>query len=429
MRSRHLTLLALLAAGLLWGTTVPLTKVALTGIGPGWLTVLRFAVAVVPLAYLARHRLQQAVSASTITWGALGYGVVIVLQNMGIARTSVSHSALILGATPLLTAALGVATGRSRIAAPAWTGLAISGLGIAVIASHGGGEASLTGDALVGASALLSAAFLHVQPSLLAGRSVTAVTAVQFGAGAAAALPFAALTEQPSGHLPGIVPLLAIAGLAVGGTLLPFTLFAYGQTRIAPETAASFVNLEPIVGTALGVAAFGDTLTTSQLAGGLAAIAGIGLTSASLARAGRHPEPHPEFTAPEEARIPSPPGGQSLQPKVRVPATASKTSSKTEASAVFGVRNDSVPTLSVPGTGRWKSRRYAVTSPYPARSRMVTGPLTRAAGPDGRVTVSASSPSFSRTSSSEPTGGDMLSIAWAVTTRGSVEPATGTTSA
>ncbi|MFI7601454.1 DMT family transporter [Actinoplanes sp. NPDC049681] len=309
MRSRHLTLLALVTAGLLWGTTVPLTKVALTGVGPAWLTVLRFALAVVPLAYPARHQLRQAVSARTLVWGALGYGVVIVLQNTGIARTSVSHSALILGATPLLTAVLGVATGRSRIAAPAWVGLAISGLGIGVIASHGGGEATLTGDALVGASALLSAAFLHVQPSLLAGRTVTAVTAVQFAAGAAAALPFAALSEPPSGHLPGTVALLATAALAVGGTLLPFTLFAYGQTRIAPETAASFVNLEPIVGTALGVAAFGDTVTTIQVGGAFAAITGIALTSASLVRGNRHPQPHAEIPAPEQPRIPVPAGG------------------------------------------------------------------------------------------------------------------------
>src|SRR5690349_23487267 len=124
--NRRFTLLALLTAGLLWGTTVPLTKVALTGVGPGWLAVLRFVVAAVPIAILARRSLRAALSPRTIGWGALGFGAVIVLQNAGIARTSFSHSALILGATPVLVAGLSLITGRGRAGAWNWSGLLFS---------------------------------------------------------------------------------------------------------------------------------------------------------------------------------------------------------------------------------------------------------------------------------------------------------------
>jgi O-acetylserine/cysteine efflux transporter len=295
--NRRSTLLALLTAGLLWGTTVPLTKVALTGVGPGWLTVLRFVVAAVPIAILARRGLRAALSPRTVAWGAAGFGAVIILQNAGIARTSVSHSALIVGATPVLVAALSLVTGRGRPGAWNLSGLLFSLAGIGVIAGSGGEGATVTGDLLVGASALLSAGFLVVQPGLLAGRDVAAVTAVQFAAGAAAALPAAFLIDGVSGPLPGPQALLAALTLAVAGTLIPFTLFAYGQARVAPSVAGVFVNLEPLVGFLLGVAVFGDSFAGLQVAGSLAVAGGIVLTSVPLLRVSR-PAPPPAVRRP-----------------------------------------------------------------------------------------------------------------------------------
>ena len=66
------------------------------------------------------------------------------------------------------------------------------------------------------------------QARLLRGRDPVAVTAVQFLGAALAALPFSVATEgvPAAPGRPGIV--LAVVGLAAGGTLLPFTLFAYG---------------------------------------------------------------------------------------------------------------------------------------------------------------------------------------------------------
>ena len=42
---RRRALVALTIAGLLWGSTVPLSKIALGWLPPGWLTAIRFAVA------------------------------------------------------------------------------------------------------------------------------------------------------------------------------------------------------------------------------------------------------------------------------------------------------------------------------------------------------------------------------------------------
>jgi drug/metabolite transporter (DMT)-like permease len=281
MRNNRVSLLALMSAGLLWGTTVPLTKLALGWLGPGWLTVARFALAAVLLAWPVRHKLRAAVTPATIGWGAFGYGIVIVAQNAGIARTSVSHAALLVGATPILVALMSVALRRSVVGPVSWAGFAVALAGVGLIAADGGG-ATLVGDGLVLASLLLAAGFVVAQPAMLAGRDPVAVTAVQFGAAAVASLPAAAFLDPMPGTPAGWLPVLAVAGLVIGGTLAPFTLFAYGQARVAPEVAGAFLNLEPVVGAAAGTLAFGDPVGVTQLLGGVAVLAGIALTAIPL---------------------------------------------------------------------------------------------------------------------------------------------------
>ena len=54
--NRRHAVAALIAAGLLWGTTVPLSKLALQWLSPGWLTVVRFGLAAGVLLVVARRR-------------------------------------------------------------------------------------------------------------------------------------------------------------------------------------------------------------------------------------------------------------------------------------------------------------------------------------------------------------------------------------
>ena len=249
---RHAPLAALLAAGLLWGTTVPLTKLALAGWGPGWLTVARFALAVPPLAWAGRRHLRAAATPAVAGWGAAGYGLVIVAQNAGIARTSVSHAALMVGATPVLVALLTVALRRGTVGPRAWSGFAAALAGVGLVAAQPAAGASLTGDALVFGSLLLSAAFLLTQPGLLAGRDPVAVTAVQLAAAAVGTVPAALLLDGVPVASPGTVPLLAAGGLAVASTLVPYTLFAYGQARVAPQLAGGAAILGGLALTVTG---------------------------------------------------------------------------------------------------------------------------------------------------------------------------------
>ena len=66
-RSNRSAIFALVAAGTLWGLNVPLSKLALAWLAPGWVTLLRFVVAAPLLALVGRRGLRDA-----LDWQVLG---------------------------------------------------------------------------------------------------------------------------------------------------------------------------------------------------------------------------------------------------------------------------------------------------------------------------------------------------------------------
>ena len=178
--SRRHAVAALVAAGLLWGTTVPLSKLALEWLPTGWLTATRFGLAAaVLLAVVARTRpgLREALRPKILASGALGYGGSVIVQNAGITRTSVTHAALLIGAVPVLVAVIAAVWHHSVARPVAWVGFAVSLAGVGLVTAGGGsgGGAAPAGDGLVLASLVLSATFTVGQARLLRGRDPVAV--------------------------------------------------------------------------------------------------------------------------------------------------------------------------------------------------------------------------------------------------------------
>jgi O-acetylserine/cysteine efflux transporter len=283
---------ALAAAGAAWGTSVPLSKAALSWLPPGWLVLARFGLAaLVLLVTVDRAALRAALRWQVLAWGAAGFGGSVLIQNDGLAKTSVTHAALLIGAGPVLVAVIAAAWHRNVARPVAWAGFTISLGGVVVVAGGHGGGATGAGDALVLVSVLVAAAVTVAQVRLFEGRDPVAVTAVQFLGAAIAAFPVAVCTAgmppaPPAGGA-GILAVFAVAGLAVVGTLAPFTLFAYGQHQVSTEVAGAFLNLEPLVGAVVGVVAFGDPAGPRLLIGGAAILGGIVMSSLPALRRGR----------------------------------------------------------------------------------------------------------------------------------------------
>jgi O-acetylserine/cysteine efflux transporter len=309
--NRRHAVAALIAAGLLWGTTVPLSKLALAWLSPGWLTATRFGLAAAVLLAVAgrttgRAKLRAAFTPKVLAAGALGYGGSVMVQNAGISRTSVTHAALLIGATPVLVAIIAAVWHRTVARPVAWVGFMVSLLGVGLVTAGGGGNgATMAGDGLVLASLFLGAAVTVAQGRLLTGRDPVAVTAVLFLGAAVGALLVTVFTEGAPAVPGSPGPMLAVLALTVGGTVLPFTLFAFGQSRVSAEVAGAFLNLEPLVGAVAGAVAFGDAVGLAQLAGGTAIVAGIGLSSLPLLAGRRRPAAAAEPLTPAGAARPA----------------------------------------------------------------------------------------------------------------------------
>src|ERR1700733_2525534 len=156
---RHSAVAALIASGIAWGTSVPLSKGALGWLAPGWLTVVRFGLAAIVLLVIAGRngKLRGAFALPVLVSGAIGYGCSVAIQNAGISRTSVTHASLIIGATPILVAVI-VAVWQRAVARPvAWAGFALALGGVALIAGRQGHGATHDGDLLVLVATVISA--------------------------------------------------------------------------------------------------------------------------------------------------------------------------------------------------------------------------------------------------------------------------------
>jgi O-acetylserine/cysteine efflux transporter len=319
-RSRGRAVAALAAAGVAWGTSVPLSKAALGWLGPGWLTAARFALAAMVLLVVMsrtaqkRAALRRALRWPVLAWGGVGLGGSVMIQNTGLARTSVTHAALLVGTTPILVAVI-IAAWRHAVARPvAWAGFALSLAGVGVIAGGRGDGATTGGDALVLIATLLVATMTVAQGRLLEGQDPVALTAVQFLGAAIAAVPLAACTQGLPAAPPGGAAVLAVLALTVAGTVVPFTLFAYGQRHVSTEVAGAFLNLEPLVGALIGILAFGDPAGPRQLLGGVAVLGGIALSSLPALRGRAAGPPAGEvLRAPAPAQVSPGPAGEGVE--------------------------------------------------------------------------------------------------------------------
>ena len=295
--SRRLVFAALISAGVLWGTTVPLSKVALAWLPPAGLAFVRFALAAALLMFFRRSRLRAAASPAILISGALGYGGSVVLQNFGIERSSVTHAALLIGATPVVVAVLAAVCGHGVARQAAWLGFSMSLAGVGVIAAGKGGGASIGGDGLVLAGQFASAAFTVAQTRLLRGRDPVAVTGLQLMAAAVVTAPVVLLTGGLHAGPVSAGPVLATVALVLAGTVGPTTLFTFAQTAVPADVAGAFLNLEPLVGAIAGTVLFANPVGLVQLAGGVAILAGIGLSSLDAIRGSRSGPAEPEHGA------------------------------------------------------------------------------------------------------------------------------------
>ena len=266
---------ALVLAGVSWGLGFPLGKLVLRETDAAHMVLLRFATAAIvaaPFALMTAEARALFCSPVVLLAGAL-YGIAFMVQFEGLAHVSVTLAALLVGAMPALIAISARFFGE-KVSRASWAGVIAATLGAALIAGKPDGAGSTLGVALSLASLLVFLAWLIVlrrAPKVEATMAIPAVTVI---VAAATILPIAFLMHGPPKLDLSPVAWASIVGQGVVATLLATAAWQYGSARVGAASAGVFINIEPLIGAAIGVMLFGDHLTLALCAGGLLIVAG-----------------------------------------------------------------------------------------------------------------------------------------------------------
>jgi drug/metabolite transporter (DMT)-like permease len=290
-------------AGCLWGTGFFFGKLALREMGVGHMVLYRFLFAsagMLPIVWTAESRLPAAGEmrkkrpqwtrreiGTLLLSAALGIPIQFLLQFEGLARTTVSHASLMVGTMPVLLALGATIFAGERLDWVGWMALAGSTVGAAliVLGGHEAGVAgvapSLGGDLMVVVSLVIALGWILMNKSLMVVHGPLAVTAYGILAGTLMLVAWVVATA-------GLPPVATVSwtawmALAASGVLCTATttlLWNWGIHHVPTSRAGVFLNIEPALGSWLGVELLGDKLGPfAWVGGGLILAAAVTLTA------------------------------------------------------------------------------------------------------------------------------------------------------
>ena len=295
-------------AGCLWGTGFYFGRLALNEMSVESMVLYRFLFAclgMLPVALLHRVRLTWPETRILLIAAFFGIPVQFLIQFHGLALTTVSHAALMVGSMPVLLGVAAALFAGERLDAIGWLALVASTIGAAliVLGGHRGpaaqGQPSLQGDLLVVLSLCTSLAWILLNKKLMHTHSPPVVTAYTILSGTVMLAiwivgpclfnPWRS-TPHPwpaFAHVSHIAwTALAISGLACTATTT--FLWNWGIHRVPASRAGVFLNIEPALGSYLGVKLLGEHLGPHAFAGGALILA------AAIILTTRGHEPQPE---------------------------------------------------------------------------------------------------------------------------------------
>jgi drug/metabolite transporter (DMT)-like permease len=290
-------------AGGLWGTGFYFGRLALNEMSVEYMVLYRFLFAMLGmLPVLLRNRVRFSAEDLRILLisATLGIPVQFLLQFHGLARTTVSHASLMVGSMPVLLAVVASIFADERLDWTGWLALAGSTVGAGLVVLGGaqaGGRAgaghetpTLAGDLLVVASLVTALGWILLSKKLMTRHSPPVVTAYTILAGTAMLavwiltpvlvkpwIPNASV-PMPFAHL-SATAWVALAVSGVAGTATTTLLWNWGIHHVPASRAGVFLNIEPVLGSILGVQLLGEHLGPyAWLGGGLILGAAVTMT-------------------------------------------------------------------------------------------------------------------------------------------------------
>ena len=280
---------AMLLLAIIWGLSIPVTKLGLLTLPPLTLTALRFLVAVPLLMIfaLARPRVPWAALPGIAALGVLGISVGQVSQAFGVEGTSASAGTIISATIPVFVVIFAALRLKQPVTGRQQLGLLAAFAGIALVAlGSGSGSTDPSKTTVIGSIwmlvSALAIAFYYVWSAQLTEEFGTrAIAAWSTLFGFVALLPFAGweisrtpiqLTAQAIWVAVYLGVMVAVAGLFLWLHLL---------RTVPARVAASVQYLQPVFGIGASSAVFGDRLGPLFAAGVVLILGGLALAAAN----------------------------------------------------------------------------------------------------------------------------------------------------
>ena len=223
----------------------------------------------------------------------LGVPLQFLIQFYALSITTVSHAALMVGTMPVILAVGAAVFAHERMDGVGWMALAGSTCGAALIAlggrgGRGGASAgpSLKGDVLVVVSLTIALFWILLNKRLMERNSHVVVTAYGLLLGTVMLMVWVPLRYgMPPVAGISVKVWLALAGSGVLCTAATTLLWNWGMTQVPASQAGVLLNMEPLIGSLLGVLVLGERLGPSAWVGGVMIVtAAVMLTTRSKTR-------------------------------------------------------------------------------------------------------------------------------------------------
>ncbi len=284
---------ALLAVGF-WGATPIATKLAVAGLDPlavGMLRTLLAGLLAVPLLALLRLAPPRTPAGrALLAVSALGGFVLFpLLFSLGLGLTSAAHGALILALLPITTGLLAAALERRWPGARWWLGAGLAAAGAVWLVGgrfgFAGPGASLTGDLLVFASALAASGGYVAGARVVREAGTWSVTFWGLALGGLVLLPVLPFAVGPAELVQaGAGVWLSLLYLAGGSSILAYAAWywALGQGDIRRTGMIQFA--QPVISLILAAAVLGEAVTWPLVLAAAVIIGGVALARSGARR-------------------------------------------------------------------------------------------------------------------------------------------------
>ena len=274
--------LMLLTVIVLWALNITVTRYILThGFRPLAFATTRYGTAA--LIFIGISLVwERSIRIARRDWPLVGAAALAVFLNQlafvyAVKTTTASVVAIVLGATPIFAALLGLALRTESLSRRFWLGAAISFGGVGLVAAGAGGELSGNlGGVLLGiCTAATWAAYSVAITPLMKRYSPQRISAIVLSVGWVGIALAGSQQTRAQDYSVGWHVWALFVFATLGPLVLTNLLFFRALHRIGPARATLATNLQPFIAAVFALVLLSEQMTAIQAAGGLCIAAGI----------------------------------------------------------------------------------------------------------------------------------------------------------